>query len=445
MVFNRFSIQVAVRLILIAATMFAGVWSYFETIIIMSPLGFGLLTLIQMLLLFYYINRTRAELLTFFKSFDNRDFNKAYNEFAWGQSKDELKVAFNDVLRTFKKLSLEREEQYQYLKLVNEHVSVGLISFKDDGKVDLMNTAAQGLLNVPALGMITQLSNHDEALWGELKAMNPGDKTILSPLHSNVKLAAISRSFKLAEENYTLISLQDISAELEDREMDAWQKLIRVLTHEIMNSVTPVVSLTTAIKMIMQDDQGKLKTDQFDPEELNDVFMSIVAIEKRGQGLLGFVKAYRDYTRPPVPEFSKVNAFTLINETVQLTKSEMGEVKVNISNEIPSDAFIQADEKLIGQVLINLLKNAAEAMENSPSARIDITFRQEEEHTYLEVADNGPGISDDIINEIFVPFFTTKKQGNGIGLSLSKQIMKAHKGDITVLTNSEGTVFSLKF
>ncbi len=425
--------------------MFAGIWSYFETNIIMSPIGFGVLTIIQIGLLFYFINRTRAELLVFFKSFDNRDFNKLYNEFAWGQSKDELKVAFNNVLRTFKKLSLEREEQYQYLKLVNEHVSVGLISFKDNGRVDLMNTAAQGLLNVPTLGMINQLENHDAALWSALKTMNPGDKSILSPVNSIVKLAAISRSFKLADEEYTLISLQDISAELEDREMDAWQKLIRVLTHEIMNSVTPVVSLTTAIKMIMQDDQGKLKTDQLDPEELNDVFKSIVAIEKRGQGLLGFVKAYRDYTRPPVPEISKVNVLTLINETVQVTKSEMGAVKVNISKEIPTDAFIQADEKLISQVLINLLKNAAEVMERSPNAQIDISVRQEQEHTYLEVADNGSGIPEDIINEIFVPFFTTKKQGNGIGLSLSKQIIKAHKGNITVSSNSEGTVFSLKF
>lgn len=445
MVFNRFSVQVGIRLLLIGVTMFAAIWSYFETNIMMSPLGFGVLAIIQMVLLFYYINRTRAELLIFFKSFDNRDFNKLYNEFAWGQSKDELKVAFNNVLRTFKKLSLEREEQYQYLKLVNEHVSVGLISFKEDGKVDLMNTAAQSLLNVPVLGKISQLENHDAVLWEELKGLKPGGKKVLSPINSSTKLAVVSRSFKLADENYTLISLQDISAELEDREMDAWQKLIRVLTHEIMNSVTPVVSLTTAIKMIMQDDQGKLKTDQLDPEELNDVFKSIVAIEKRGQGLLGFVKAYRDYTRLPVPEFTEVNVLILLNETVQLTKSEMDEVKVNISNEIPSDAFIQADEKLISQVLINLIKNAAEAMEGSSNAQIDIGLRQEEEHTYLAVADNGPGIPEDIVNEIFVPFFTTKKKGNGIGLSLSKQIMKAHKGDITISADSEGTVFSLVF
>ncbi len=443
MAFNRFTVQVAIRLILVAATMFAAVWSYFKTEIIMSPLGFGVLTIAQMVLLFYFINRTRDELLIFFKSFDNRDFNKAYNEFAWGQSKDELKVAFNNVLRTFKKLTLEREEQYQYLQMVNEHVSVGLISFRNDGRVDLMNSAAQNLLGIPPLGRIDQLENHDQALWKELSSLQPGDRVVLSPGESKTKLAVVSRSFKLAEEDYTLISLQDISSELEEGEMDAWQKLIRVLTHEIMNSVTPVVSLTTAIKMIMQDDGGTLKSDHFDKDELEDVFKSIVAIEKRGQGLLAFVQAYRDYTRPPVPEITKVNVFALINDTVQVIKSELGTVQLNISPSIPEDAFVQADEKLISQVLINLIKNAAEAMEGQSDAKIDINFRQESERICLEIADNGPGIPEDIINEVFVPFFTTKKQGNGIGLSLSKQIMRAHKGDIRVTAGTRGTTFEL--
>jgi len=443
MAFNRFTVQVAVRLILIAVTIFAAVWSYFKTEIIMSPLGFSVLTIAQMVMLFYFINKTREELLIFFKSFDNRDFNKAYNEFAWGQSKDELKVAFNNVLRTFKKLTLEREEQYQYLQMVNEHVSVGLISFRNDGRVDLLNSAAQNLLGIPTLGRIDQLENHKPAFWKALSFLQPGDRIVLSPDESKTKLAVVSRSFKLAEEDYTLISLQDISSELEEGEMDAWQKLIRVLTHEIMNSVTPVVSLTTAIKIIMQDEGGKLKSYPFDKGELEDVFKSIVAIEKRGQGLLGFVQAYRDYTKPPVPEIAKVNLFALINDTVQIIKSQLGPVQLNISPSIPEDAFIQVDEKLISQVLINLIKNAAEAMEGQSDAQIDINYREEPEHTCLEITDNGPGIPADIINEVFVPFFTTKKQGNGIGLSLSKQIMKAHKGDIMVESSAHGTTFEL--
>ena len=425
--------------------MFAGMWSYYETDIFMSPIGFGVLAIVQFVALFYYFNRTRNELLVFFRSFDNRDFNKAYNEYAWGQSKDELKVAFNSVLKTFKKLSLEREEQYQYLKLVNEHVSVGLISYKADGRIDLMNKPACELLGVPLLGRVDQLENHDATLWQQIQALETGEKSIIVPSTGNLKLAVMSKAFKLADEDYILISFQDISAELEEREMDAWQKLIRVLTHEIMNSVTPVVSLTTAVKMIMQNNAGELKTEALAEEDLNDIYKSIVAIEKRGQGLLGFVKAYRDYTRPPIPEIGPMNLLTWLRDTVQIVKAEMKGVAINISPTISENLTIQADEKLLSQVLINLLKNGAEAMEGQGNAQIIIGSQTTKDSLHLTITDNGPGISDDILKDIFIPFFTTKKSGNGIGLSLSKQIMKGHKGDITVESDAGETTFTLTF
>ncbi|OEK06694.1 sensor histidine kinase [Roseivirga misakiensis] len=443
MVFNRFSVLVAIRLILIGVTMFAGIWSYFETNTYMSPIGFTVLTIAQFGMLFYYINQTRNDLLVFFRSFDDRDFNKSYNENVLGQSKDELKVAFNNVLKTFKAMSLEREEQYQYLKLVNEHVSVGLISYKADGRIDLMNKAAAQLLGVPSLGKVDQLENHDPKLWEQLQSLEAGEQTVIVPATSKLKLAVSSKYFKLANEDYTLISFQDISVELEEREMDAWQKLIRVLTHEIMNSVTPVVSLTTAVKMIMQDETGQLKSDALPREDLEDIFKSMVAIEKRGQGLLGFVKAYRDYTRPPVPEIAKVNLFSWLNDTLQIFKTEMAGVSVEIDREIDEGHFVNMDEKLMSQVLINLLKNAAEAMKGMESPKIAIGVVNSENSTQLIVADNGPGIPANILEEVFVPFFTTKTEGNGIGLSLSKQIMKAHKGDITVESSEAGTTFKL--
>lgn len=424
--------------------MFGAFWSYFRTDITMSPIGFAVLAIAQLIALFYYINKARTDLLHFFKAFDFRDFNKSYNEHLWNGSEDELKVAFNNVLKTFRKLSLEREEQYQYLRLVNEQISVGIISFKKDGSIDLMNNAARSLLNIPMLGQIEQFANHDEMLWQQLNQLEEGRQVIIEPANRNLKLAVTSKSFRLVDEDYTLISFQDISSELEEGEMDAWQKLIRVLTHEIMNSVTPVVSLTTAVKMIMQNDNGQLKKEQLEQEELVDVFKSITAIEKRGQGLLGFVKAYRDYTRPPVPEIDNVNLFSWVNDTVQVIKSELKNVQIKVSETIPEDLFIKADEKLMSQVLINLLKNSSEAIAGS-EGEISISAEILEGQVHLHVRDNGSGIPENIRKEIFVPFFTTKKQGNGIGLSLSKQIMKAHKGDITVESNSEGTIFTLKF
>lgn len=195
----------------------------------------------------------------------------------------------------------------------------------------------------------------------------------------------------------------------------------------------------------MQDEAGKLKASDLPKEDLEDIFKSIVAIERRGQGLLGFVKAYRDYTRSPVPEIGRMNLFNWLNDTVQVVKTEMKEVEINISSAISKDIVIQADEQLISQVLINLLKNAKEAMEGQKDGRIDIGIQREEDCLCLTIADNGPGIPEEILNDVFIPFFTTKKSGNGIGLSLSKQIMKAHKGDITVESDSSGTTFTLKF
>jgi len=320
-----------------------------------------------------------------------------------------------------------------------------LISYKADGRIDLMNKPACELLGVPLLGRVDQLENHDATLWQQIQALETGEKSIIVPSTGNLKLAVMSKAFKLADEDYILISFQDISAELEEREMDAWQKLIRVLTHEIMNSVTPVVSLTTAVKMIMQNNAGELKTEALAEEDLNDIYKSIVAIEKRGQGLLGFVKAYRDYTRPPIPEIGPMNLLTWLRDTVQIVKAEMKGVAINISPTISENLTIQADEKLLSQVLINLLKNGAEAMEGQGNAQIIIGSQTTKDSLHLTITDNGPGISDDILKDIFIPFFTTKKSGNGIGLSLSKQIMKGHKGDITVESDAGETTFTLTF
>lgn len=446
MAFSRFNLQVLLRLIGIALTMFGGTYSYFKTDFIISPIGFGVVSLVQLIALYWYINRTRQDLLKFFKSFDSRDFAKNYHEQYWDGTSDELKQAFNSVLSTFRQLTLEREEQYQYLQMVNEHVSTGILSFSSDGKIDLLNSAAQDLLGLPILQQFHQIQNHDQALYDQLAELKVGDQQLLTLKKNNRKVTARCREFQLLEKSYKLISFQDISAELEEQELDAWQKLIRVLTHEIMNSVTPVVSLTTAMKTMLQDDNGELRSTEIEEEGLTDIFKSLTAIEKRGKGLMDFVKAYRDYTKPPVPEIQKVNVFSLINDALQLSKPYLSKVRVALSTVIPEEDFIMVDDKLISQVLINLLKNAAEALEGKEEGVISIDYLITDTQQIISVKDNGPGIPKEELEEIFVPFYNTKKQGSGIGLSLTKQIMKAHGANITVESiPSRQTMFSLEF
>ena len=446
MVFSKFNIQVIVRILGIGLTMFGGTYSYFETNFVVSPIGFCVLTIAQLAALFWYINRTRQDLLKFFKSFDSRDFAKNYHEQYWDGTTDELKQAFNSVLKTFRQLTLEREEQYQYLQLVNEHVSTGILSFAEDGKIDLLNSSAQQLLGIPVLQRFVQIKNHDQSLYQQLNEIKLGQNILLKLSNSSSKVTARCRQFELLDRSFKLISLQDISAELEEQELDAWQKLIRVLTHEIMNSVTPVVSLTTAIKTMLQDEEGELRDLALEDEELSDIFKSVTAIEKRGQGLMDFVKAYRDYTKPPVPEIQKVNVFSLLNDSLQLSKPYLKDIKVELNSIIPEDEFIDVDEKLISQVLINILKNAGEALSGQQDPTIAIQYEKTDGMRVISVRDNGPGIPEEELNEIFVPFFTTKKQGSGIGLSLSKQIMKAHGGNISAESEIEkGSAFEISF
>ena len=278
--------------------------------------------------------------------------------------------------------------------------------------------------------------------------LKPGEKELYHSTFTEEErdLAITANKFILKNQEYTLIAMQDIRAELDAHEMTAWQKLVRVLTHEIMNSVTPVVSLTTAIKLMMEEVPGQAKAmDELDEETVTDIYRSVKAIENRGKGLLNFVNAYRDYTKPPQLELEEVKLGDLAKETLQVLGTTLSDIEVALDTATDQGTHIMADATLIGQVLINLVKNAREALEGRENATIKIRVQSGIGRATIAVSDNGPGIPPDLRQEIFVPFFTTKEKGTGIGLSLSKQIMKAHGGDLRMQTSDKGTTFTLSF
>ena len=448
MVFKSFRVQVIVRGIGIGLTAWAFAWSIYLTEFLMTPLVFALLTVLQLIGLIYYTENSLKEIRRFSESFIDRDYMRKFDESERGKVFKELGDTFNRIIDDFKQIRIEKEEHYRYLLQVNDHVNVGLICFKADGKIDLMNKAAANLVGTPILDRLEHLKNHHASFYELLLGMKSGDKQLFqSTMTEEAKdLAVAANKFKLKEEEYTLVSLQDIRSELDANEMTAWQKLIRVLTHEIMNSVTPVVSLTTAIKLMMEDEEGKpIPLDKLDEEVGNDIYRSVFAIENRGKGLLGFVNAYRDYTNPPQPELETVNLLSLVNENLQVLKASMAEVNISIDKTAREDLLVEADPKLLSQVIINLVKNAAEALAGKEGGSINLNVQRGDHQGEIVVADNGPGIPEHLVDEIFVPFFTTKEKGNGIGLSLSKQIMKAHGGDLSVKTSEAGTTFLLKF
>lgn len=448
MVFKNFRFQILLRCLGIGVSAMALAWSVYTTEFLMTPIVFVLATLIQVVALISYVEGTLKEVKRFSDSFINNDYMRKFDDTDKGRIFKDLGQTFDRIIEDFKQIRIEKEEHYRYLLQVNEHVSVGLICFKSDGKIDLMNRAAADLLNTPIMDRMEHLRNHDEPFHYLLTRMKSGEKKLFkaSFAKESKDLAIVANKFILKNESYTLVSLQDIRAELDAHEMTAWQKLIRVLTHEIMNSVTPVVSLTTAIKMMMEDEEGKaIPVKSLDEETGDDIYRSVFAIESRGKGLLGFVNAYRDYTNPPEPELETVNLLSLATEAVQIMTPTMDGVALTLDRGSNEQTLVQADPKLIGQVLINLVKNAKEALSSTEQPEINVLVKGNSARATLSVQDNGPGIAADVKDEIFVPFFTTKEKGNGIGLSLSRQIMKVHGGDIMVDSDDKGTRFSLVF
>lgn len=447
MVFSNFRLQVILRGIGIGLTTVGFAWSIYRTEFLMTPIVFALITILQLIGLIWYAEGALNDIKRFSESFIDSDYMRKFDETKRGRVFENLGHTFNKIIEDFKRIRIEKEEHYQYLLQVNRYVNVGLICFTKDGKIDLMNAAAAALLDKPILNRMEHIANLDQAFHDLLTNLKPGEKYLYKSAFTDdhKDLAITTNKFILKKQEYTLVSLQDIRAELDAHEMTAWQKLVRVLTHEIMNSVTPVVSLTTAVKLMMESDGKPINVAELNEETGEDIYRSIAAIESRSRGLLNFVNAYRDYTKPLQLELETVSLHALVNETLLVLKPNLQHVDLQVDPKSSESATVNGDPKLLIQVLINLVKNAGEALEGCSSPQVRIAVQTYAGQHCILVSDNGAGIPEAIKDEIFVPFFTTKEKGTGIGLSLSKQIMKAHNGDILVDSDSNGTRFKLLF
>ncbi|MDD3049985.1 MAG: ATP-binding protein, partial [Candidatus Cloacimonetes bacterium] len=262
-----------------------------------------------------------------------------------------------------------------------------------------------------------------------------------------MQLIVYAKSFLLYSERVTLISLQNIQSELEEQEMLAWQKLISVLTHEIMNSITPIASLSETLNEILKQVTEEIEGNEVSTETLDDIRNSIMTINRRSSGLIKFVESYRSLTKIPRPVIKIVTVNNIFKNICNLMGAEIR--KQNIALELtikPSGLEVAVDEQLIEQVLINLIKNAIHALEGKENKTIILSaYADNYSHPFISVADNGEGIIPEALDKIFIPFFTTRKEGNGIGLSLSREIMRAHGGTITVSSEPGKTIFTLRF
>jgi nitrogen fixation/metabolism regulation signal transduction histidine kinase len=351
-------------------------------------------------------------------------------------------------MNAFRRARGETEEQARYLETVVQHIGVGLISFEPNGDVGLMNTAAKRLVRMNTVTNIRTLESLSKDLVEILFKLKSGDKALVKIERENetLQLAVSATELRMRDRQFTLVSLQNIGTELEEKEMEAWQNLIRVLTHEIMNSITPISSLASTVNDLLESPSSR-NEHGITEEVVSDIRGALQTIEKRSQGLLHFVDAYRNLTRIPRPRIKMFHVVELFARVEQLMKASLVEKGIELRTDVPGSMELAADQELIEQVLINLLQNASHALNGRKEARIILSGRIDNRgHVLIEVADNGPGIPRDIQERVFIPFFTTKKEGTGIGLSLSRQIMHLHSGTISLKSapNAE-TVFALRF
>jgi nitrogen fixation/metabolism regulation signal transduction histidine kinase len=362
------------------------------------------------------------------------------------------------IIKIFKNNKIEKEAQFKYFKYILEHVSLGIISIKKEDlfnehsneEILFLNQAASNILQQPQHKYWHRLAIHLPWLDNEIKRLQNGGKTLIDigddTEKKQLSLEVIEVSILNTE--YLIITFQDIRSEIEQKEIEAWHNVIRILAHEMLNSFTPVSSLASTIKSLTEDKEGnQIGTDKLDDEDIHDINMAASTIKKRSDGLLAFVKDYRTISNVPVPQLKQVNVKEFLSTIDLLMRPLVEEKEIELKVlPIPANASINADSKLIEQVLINLINNSIYALEERQKPTISLSCIVESDKTVIIVNDNGKGIEEEIMNQIFIPFYTTKKNGSGIGLSLSKNILKKHGGNLLVNSVSgQYTSFSLVF
>jgi two-component system nitrogen regulation sensor histidine kinase NtrY len=451
MEFNNFRANVIVRALVFLGLSLVLSWSVFNTNWLATPFLCAALMLLSAYELIRYVERTSRELTSFLNFVTHQDFSTPATIPYKGRVFAELQQAYKLLTGEFRRLNLQKAANHQYLEAVIEHVGIALCCLDESGTVTMMNEPARRLFAVPYLHSNLSFGRIDRRLPDLLMQLGDGERTLLDVQRGDdaLQLVLYATAFELLEQRYKLVSFHNIRDELDQQEIDSWRKLIRVLTHEIMNSVTPIISLSRLLRETMIDESRNPPAFRtLVEQEQADMLLSVTAIYSRSSGLLDFVQAYRSFARLPEPVFADIEVRSLMERVRTLTSQGADAQKIAIHLHSPESGLtVRADPSQVEQVLINVVRNAVEALSGAAEPRIELrAFRNDRGKVLLQVMDNGAGIAAEHLDSIFVPFFTTKRNGTGVGLSISRQLMRVNKGGISVRsTPGEGSVFTLRF
>ncbi len=452
MILKHFYFQLLKRIALILANSIAiafVVTAYFDALIFLNLVA---LLALQVWLLIRVVNHTNLTLAGFFESLEMEDMMLAYKGKNRSHSIDMINSSLSKICEQVKEARSAEAEKSQYLRAVTDHANVGLIAIDGKGKVELFNRAAADITGIISPSSINDIEKKNREIAAHIRNARPAEQKVIK-LESNNELVPLSlrtSEIKFRDRLIKLVSLQNIRREMEEKETESWRNLIRILTHEIMNSVGPVISSIDTISGLLSDENtGKPKN----PPELNegiisDTIKGMEIVKEKSVGLKEFVSNFRSLTVLPEPNFEEFIIEELFEELKFLIQDTIRSNNIVLETAVyPKNLSLSADRNMIMQVLINLLNNAAEALEGKDKKRIEIkSYSGHNGRCIISVSDNGAGIPPEMQEKIFIPFFTTKEKGSGIGLSLSRQIMNQHGGTITIQSGTgKKTVFNLVF
>lgn len=450
MIFKTFSLLLSLRVGVLM--LLIGLLGWF----LMTP-GYQANTVLVSLLLvallvetLKFINKTNNELVRFLDTIRHGELNQRFDYSGYGSGFEQLGQAFSAIMGEVQQKNKSQEQTLRHIQSLLEQVPVPLISLHSDHSITQWNHSARRLFGHYQVQKLQDLSRFGEALPHQLTQLSAGEHQLVSFEVDGMsqQLALSATLVSVAGKQEKLISLQDIRNQLDMAQLQAWQELVRVLTHEIMNSITPVASLADTASELVRDIQQNHHLSTELEEELSDVQSAVKTLSKRSHSLMKFVNSYRRLSRLPTPNFSQINPSELFTQVSHINAQTHNHhpIKITIQTE-PADLGLQADRDMLEQVLINLLQNATQAMEHTQDPQITLrAFLNRRNHVVMEISDSGPGIEDHIIQQVFVPFFTTKKQGSGVGLALTQQVMIAHGGNVKVENQPQGgACFTLTF
>ena len=434
MKFNKFYINIFLRIILIVLTGISFVYFIERDDNLLTTAFTVFLVIAQTFFLIKYVNRTNRELAEFLIHLQQGDTSVVFSQENIEKTFRGLRASFHKINIDVKQIKAEKEQKEHYLKYVIDNIKTGLLAFNESGDIEFVNNQAKIFLNKKNHRLLN-INNLDDEFVKVLNDARPSESQIIKKTINDdlYYLAFSSSEFKIDSKTVRLFTIHDVKNEIETNEIESWQKLTSVLTHEMMNSITPITSLAHAIKRYLKNDDKLLDQAEISNELISDIVENADIIANRGSGLLEFIDNYRSISKLPKPKFEKIELSKFLQKIVQLFDNEIKKKDIEIKINVKESLSVIADGSMIEQVIINLLKNSIEALINISNPQIELkALIGKNQRIKIQVVDNGRGISKDVIDDVFIPFYTTKENGSGVGLPLSRQIMKLHKGSINI-------------